>query len=172
MNPNIIIREILPAEIHKLEDMLYEAIYQPDEYNLIPRSVLEVPEVNAYIKDFGKDLDDYCLVADFEGDIVGAVWVRIISEDVKGYGYVDKQTPEFAISLFKEFRGQGVGTRLMEEMINYLSRTGYKQTSLSVQKDNYASKLYTKMGFEVIKENNEDYLMLLDLSSSDSTCKL
>lgn len=164
MNSNIKVRELLPSEIYLLEDMLYEAIYQPDENNLIPRSVLTIPEVNAYIKDFGEKTNDYCLVADLDGEIVGAVWVRIISGEIKGYGYMDDETPEFAISLFKKFRNQGIGTRLMEEMINYLRNAGYKQTSLSVQKENYAVKLYLKLGFKIISENDEDYTMLLNLS--------
>lgn len=163
MSLNTTIREILPEEIAKLKDMLYQAIYQPDENNLIPRSVLEMPEVDAYIKDFGKRADDHCLVADLDGKIVGAVWIRIISGETKGYGYVDDQTPELTISVFKEYRGQQIGTRLMIDMIDYLRKSGYKQTSLSVQKENYAVKLYLKMGFKVIRENDEDYLMVLKL---------
>ncbi|MDR0744905.1 MAG: GNAT family N-acetyltransferase [Mediterranea sp.] len=157
------IREIRPDEIYKLEDMLYEAIFQPDENNLIPRSVLEIPGVNAYIKDFGHQKDDYCLVADCNGEIIGAVWVRIISGTLKGYGYIDDETPEFAISLYKEYRNRGLGTRLMSAMIAYLHESGYKQTSLNVKKKNYAVKLYKKMEFKVIDQDEEDCLMLLDL---------
>ena len=159
----MIIRELKPDEIFNLEDMLYEAIYQPDEDNLIPRSVINVSEVNVYIKDFGKWKDDCCLVADSDGEIVGAVWVRIISGEIKGYGYVDNQTPEFAISLFKDYRNKGLGTQLMSRMVDCLRGKGYKQASLNVKKENYAVKLYRKMGFKVIDENEEDYLMLLDL---------
>ena len=159
----IVIREIRECEIEKLEDMLYEAIYQPDEQTPIPRSVLYVPEVYVYIKDFGKSKDDYCLVADFYGKIVGAVWVRILSGEPKGYGHINEKTPEFAISLFKEYRNQGIGTNLMNKMIDYLKDSGYAQTSLSVQKENYAVKLYSNLGFEIIDEKDEDYLMLLKL---------
>lgn len=162
---NVTIREIKQSELGILEDMLYEAIYQPDRKNLIPRSVLNIPEVNAYIRDFGKEKSDYCLVADFEGKIIGAVWVRIISGDIKGYGYVDDNTPEFAISLFEEYRNQGVGSLLMAAMINYLCESGYKQTSLNVKKGNYAVNLYRKMEFEVIREDDEDYLMVLKLKN-------
>ncbi len=161
---NVSIREIKECEIRILEDMLYESIYQPDQENPIPRSVLKIPEVNAYINDFGKTPDDYGLVAEYNGQIIGAVWVRILSGEVKGYGNIDDETPEFAISLFKEYRNRGIGTRLMETMIDYLRKRGYKQTSLSVQKENYALRLYQKLGFEVIGENNEDFLMLLKLS--------
>ena len=160
----VVIREIRKCEIEKLEDMLYEAIYQPIEQIPIPRSVLNVPEVYAYIKDFGKSKDDYCLVADFHGEIVGAVWVRILSGEPKGYGNIDEKTPEFAISLYKEYRNQGIGTQLMGKMIDYLRDSGYSQASLSVQKENYAYKLYNNFGFEIIDENNEDYLMLLKLN--------
>lgn len=163
--PNIAIRKITQSELGILEDMLYEAIYQPGRNNLIPRSVLSIPEVNAYIRDFGKEKADYCLVADFEGKIIGAVWVRIISGDIKGYGYVDDDTPEFAISLFDEYRNQGIGSRLMTAMIDHLRKGGYKQASLNVKKENYAVKLYFKMGFEVIREDEEDYLMVLKLNN-------
>ena len=82
----------------------------------------------------------------------------------KGFGNVDKKTPEFAISLFKEYRNQGIGTRMMKKMITYLQKCGYEQASLSVQKENYAVRLYKKVGFEIIGENNKDYLMLLKLN--------
>lgn len=159
---NIIIREIKESEFGILEDMLYQAIYQPDKKNLIPRSVLNIPEVDTYIRDFGKEKADYCLVADFEGEIIGAVWGRIISGDIKGYGYVDDHTPEFAISLLEEYRNQGVGSRLMTVMIEHLHKSGYNQASLNVKKENYAVKLYRKMGFEIAKEDEEDYLMILN----------
>ncbi|WP_436414903.1 N-acetyltransferase family protein [Petrimonas sp.] len=164
MTDNIHIREIRQNEIVALEDLLYEAIYQPDKQNPIPRSVLQIPEIAAYINDFGSKKDDHCFVADYNGKIIGAVWVRILNGEIKGYGNVDDETPEFSISLFKEYRNQGIGTAMMKKMIDYLNKKGYSQASLSVQKGNYASKLYKKLGFEVIKDENEDYLMVLKLS--------
>src|SRR5690554_2875594 len=59
MKKNLQIREIRKDVIGKLEDILYEATYQRDEQNPIPRSVLKNPEVNVYIKDFGKKKSDY-----------------------------------------------------------------------------------------------------------------
>ena len=159
----IIIREIKSDEVSILEDMLYESIYQPDETNPISREVINVPKVRVYIDNFAQKKDDYCLVADLNGQIIGAVWVRILADEIKGYGNVDNKTPEFAISLFKEYRKQGIGTMLMKKMISYLVEKDYKQTSLSVHKENYAVRMYQKLGFEIIGENNEDYLMLLKL---------
>jgi ribosomal protein S18 acetylase RimI-like enzyme len=160
----IIIREIKAREIRILEDLLYEAIYQPDEAELISREVINVPKIRAYIDDFGQRKDDYCLVAVLNDQIIGAVWVRILAGEIKGYGYIDDKTPEFAISLFKGNRKQGIGTLLMKKMILHLRKKGYGQTSLSVHKENYAVGMYQKLGFEIIGENDEDYLMLLILT--------
>lgn len=159
----IVIRKIDASEVKILEDMLYESIYQTDETNPISREVINIPKVRIYIDDFGQKKDDYCLVADLRGQIIGAVWVRILADEIKGYGNVDDKTPEFAISLFQEYRKQGIGTLLMKKMITYLVEKEYSQTSLSVQKENYAVRMYQKLGFEIIGENNEDYIMLLKL---------
>lgn len=160
---NIHIRKIKISEIPILEEMLYQSIYQKDELNLIPRSVIDIPEVKVYIDAFGQKKDDYCLVADLDGKIVGAVWVRILADKIKGFGNIDNQTPEFAISLFKEYRNFGLGTQLMNKMIVYLKEKGYQKTSLSVQKENYAVKLYKNLGFKIIDKNKDDYIMLMKL---------
>ena len=157
------IRELEPVEYGLLEDMLYEAVYQHDKNNLIPREVINIPEVRVYIDRFGEQKDDYCLVADLDGKVIGAVWVRILSGEIRGFGNTDNEIPEFAISLFEEYRGKGIGTNLMQKMIAYLKSNEYKQASLSVQKENYAANMYRKLGFEIIEENDEDYIMLLDL---------
>ena len=91
--------------------------------------------------------------------IVGAVWVRIMND----YGHIDDETPSFAISLYEEYRNMGIGTALMRDMLEFLKNKGYKRTSLSVQKVNYAVRMYQKVGFEVIDENEEEYIMVCRL---------
>jgi ribosomal protein S18 acetylase RimI-like enzyme len=156
------IRKLRADEIGVLDDLLYEAIFQPDESNLLPRDIIKQPELSVYTDHFGK-ADDCCLIAEVNGKIAGAVWTRILTGNVKGYGNIDDSTPEFAIALFKEYRNQGIGTQLMKAMILHLQEKGYKQTSLSVAKDNYAFKMYKKLGFKIIAEQEHDYLMVLQL---------
>lgn len=160
---NYIIREIKPTEIHLLKDFLYEAIFQRDEENLLPKDVINQPELNVFIDNFGKP-DDLCLVADIDGKVVGAVWTRILSGEIKGFGNIDDKTPEFAISLYKEFRNKGIGTALMKNMMHLLKERGYRKTSLAVQKDNYAVRMYKAVGFEIVAELEEEYLMVHELN--------
>lgn len=158
-----IIREIKEAELNVLENMLYEAIFQSEGREPLPRDIIEKPEISVYIDDFGKQ-GDYCLIADLDGKIIGAVWVRILAGEMKGYGNIDDKTPEFAVSLYKEYRNRGIGTALMKKMIEHLKERGYAQASLSVDKANYAVRMYKSLGFEIISENREDYLMVLKLA--------
>ena len=152
------IREIKESEYSVLPDFLYEAIFIPEGTEKPSKSIIEQPELQVYIADFGKS-DDWCLVAEIKEKIVGAVWVRIMND----YGHIDNETPSLAISLYEEYRHFGLGTALMKEMLQFLKDKGYKQTSLSVQKANYAVNMYRKLGFEVIKENEEEYIMVCQL---------
>lgn len=153
------IRKLKKSEYPLLKEFLYQAIFQRDKKNPIPRSVLDDPAVNVYVQDFGSYQEDFCLCAETKEKIVGAVWVR----NIQGFGSIDDQTPEFAISLYPEYRGQGIGTALMLAMLQHLREKGYAQTSLAVQKDNYALKMYKQVGFKIVDENDEEYIMLCKL---------
>lgn len=156
---DFILREMTKDEYILLDDFLYEAIYQGNETELVPKSIIEKPELQVYIANFNEKADDYCICAELQEKIVGAVWVR----NINGYGSVDDYTIELAISLYKEYRRYGIGTALMEAMHAHLRRKHYKKVSLAVQKLNYAFHMYEKLGFYVIDENEEEYIMVCDL---------
>lgn len=153
---NIIIRQIKCNEYSLLDDFLYEAIFIPEGVEAPPKEIINAPELQVYVQDFGKQEGDNCFVAEVEEKIVGAVWVRIMDD----YGHVEDGVPSFAISLYKEYRGLGIGTMLMKRMLEELKERGYQKTSLAVQKANYAVKMYKNVGFEIVDENAEEYIMV------------
>ena len=68
---------------------------------------------------------------------------------------------ELGISTLKEFWGQGIGSRLMEEMIAYAKENGITKINLRVRADNERAKaLYRKFGFE--KEGDDRRMMEID----------
>jgi ribosomal protein S18 acetylase RimI-like enzyme len=167
------IRTLKNTEIKILEQLLYEAIFIPEGIEKPSFDIIKTPELQVYINNFGNKIDDYCLVAEDDDEkIIGGVWVRIISGEITGFGYVDDETPEFAISLFEKYRNQGIGTKLMLAMIDYLRNKKYKQCSLAVQKANYAVKMYKNIGFQIIKEKEEEFLMLLELGNFKTNLRL
>ena len=155
----MILREIKENETEMLKDFLYEAIFIPEGIEPPAREIIEQPELKLYYDGFGIGEADYCIVADDDGKVIGAVWTRIMND----YGHIDEETPSFAISLYKEYRGQGIGTKLMKEMLSFLKEKGYKRASLAVQKANYAVKMYENVGFKTVDENDEEYIMVCEL---------
>lgn len=153
---NIKVRKWKDGEQAFLEDFLYEAIFIPEGVEAPSREIIQLPELQVYITDFGKKPDDICFLAEADGKVAGAVWVRVMED----YGHLEEGVPSFAISLYKEYRGQGIGTELMERMLQELSIRGYEKASLAVQKANYAVRMYRKVGFEIVGENEEEYLMM------------
>lgn len=154
-----IIRNLHQDELDLLDDFLYEAIYIPEGKRPPAREITKQPELRIYIESFGTRRGDHCLVADCGGKVVGAVWTRIIND----YGHVDDKTPSFAISVHQAYRGRGIGSHLMKTMLERLKEQGYKQASLSVQKENYAVKMYEKLGFMAVEETDEEYIMVCEL---------
>ena len=151
-----IIREMRETEYPLLNDFLYEAIFIPEGVEAPPKSIINLPELQVYVSGFGTQKDDKALVAEIGGMVVGVVWVRIMND----YGHVDDRTPSFAISLYKGYRGLGIGTAMMRKMIEILKDCGYEKASLAVQKANYAVRMYGKVGFEIVGENEEEFIMV------------
>ncbi len=155
----IMIRKLFPEEAYLLRDFLYEAIFIPEGVEPPARDIVERPELRIYYDDFGTGPADHCLVAEAAGRVVGAAWTRIMND----YGHVDDETPSFAISLIPEYRGRGIGTGLMKEMLTLLKDCGFKQASLAVQKANYAVRMYKDVGFKIKDENDEEFIMVCEL---------
>jgi ribosomal protein S18 acetylase RimI-like enzyme len=163
---NIKTRPIQPADYPILDDFLYHAIFIPKGEEYPPYDIIYDTEIYIYVKDFGK-ADDCGVVAvnlENDGKIVGVAWTRIIP----AYGHLDEDTPELAISALPDYRGQGVGTMLMNGLFGLLRERGYKRTSLSVQKNNPAVRFYERLGYEITDEKldrvgHEDYIMVKEL---------
>jgi ribosomal protein S18 acetylase RimI-like enzyme len=158
-----IIRPIEPKDYHLLPDFLYHAVYIPPGGKIPPYELIFKPQIFIYVKDFGNS-DDCGVVAELDNKIIAMAWARIIP----GYGNIDDKTPELAISVLPEYRGQNIGTILMEALFNELRKRGFNQTSLSVQKNNPAVRFYERLGYETIKERpdfagNMDYIMVKKL---------
>ena len=153
------IRELKLEEAKVLDTFLYEAIYIPQGVASPSKEIINKPELQIYVEEFGSKNGDLCFVAEVDSLIVGAVWVRIMND----YGHIDDETPSFAISLLKDYRNYGIGTALMKKMLEELRNKGYNKASLAVQKVNYAVGMYKKVGFEIIDENEEEYIMMCQL---------
>ncbi len=134
-----------------LWEMLYQAIHIPAGYELPPRTLLYLPDLACYVQDWGQSSDYGLLARDLTtGTSLGAVWIRLLTGENKGYGYVDDQTPELSIAVLPQYRGQGLGTALLSDLISTVS--GYTAISLSVSASNPALRLYKRFEFKVVSQ--------------------
>ncbi len=157
-----IIRTMREDEYPLLREFLYEAIFQEAVDSPLSKTIINQPEISQYIRYFGTQKDDDCLCAEINEKVIGAVWVRCM----EGYGTIDKHVPEMAIALFETYRGQGIGTCLIRHMLKRLKGKGYARVSLSVQRKNPAWHLYHRIGFDIISEQDEEYIMAYDFKEN------
>jgi ribosomal protein S18 acetylase RimI-like enzyme len=153
------IRPAGPQDVRFLRDMLHHAFYRRET----PTGDEEQPTYR-YVAAWGRKGDAGVIAID-EGFPVGAAWYRLFREGEPGYGFVDEQTPELAIAVVPSRRGRGLGTELLEALMDRARKEGFPALSLSVESDNPAIHLYESFGFRRVRENGTHVTMQADLSS-------
>ena len=77
----------------------------------------------------------------------------------------DERTPELAIAVVPSARGKGVGSALIDALLERARGDGYPSISLSVDRNNAgAIELYARHGFERVGEQADSVTMLASLS--------
>ena len=94
---------------------------------------------------------------------VGAAWWRFFSQSDPGYGFVDDRTPEVSIGLVADARRRGIGTALLEALIEEAIGRALPALSLSVEPDNPAMALYQRLGFVAVGRVGGSVTMMLKL---------
>ena len=125
------------------------------------RPVTRTPEWPAFLSGWGR-LGDAGVIC--EGDRqLGAAWFRLFPADEPGYGFVGPDVPELTVGVEPPSRGRGIGTRLLETLIEVARTCGYRAVSLSVEPDNTARQLYERLGFVRVADDGGAWTMLLTL---------
>ena len=89
---------------------------------------------------------DYGLVAE-EPAPVGAAWYRTYADADHGHGFVAEDVPELSIAVIASRRHEGIGRRLLSDLIEASVAQGCRALSLSVAENNPARELYESAGF-------------------------
>jgi len=145
-----------------LREMMYEAIYVPENEKSLPLSTLENPLISKYIDTWGRK-GDFGIMAKTDGINIGAIWIRYFSSKNRGFGFINGNIPELSMALKREYRNQGFGTEMMKRFLNMSGERGIQSISISVDKRNRAFSFYKRAGFKVVSENKEDYVMRIDI---------
>jgi ribosomal protein S18 acetylase RimI-like enzyme len=153
------IRPITPADEPFLWEALYHAIYVAPGDTPPERDIVSHPTLARYVRDWG-DANDlgFIAVAEENRQSIGAAWIRLLTGDNKGYGYTDDTTPELSVAVLPEYRGKGIGTELLIHLLQAAS-IHHRSVSLSVESGNPASRLYRRLGFEIVSTSGTSLVM-------------
>ena len=154
---NLQIRPLTPADEDFLWEAVYHAIYVPAGESQPPRSILGDPNIARYVQSWGR-AGDFGFAAKLAGRPIGACWGRLWTEDDRGYGYIDPQTPELSLAVWPGHRAKGIGTRLLKALLVEANR--FDGVSLSVSSINPAVRLYDRMGFERVNVQGSSLVMM------------
>jgi GNAT superfamily N-acetyltransferase len=146
-----VIRRGNRQDVRFLRDMLRHAFYW--------RSGTGVQDALwRYVSGWGRR-GDMSVIALEGGFPVGAAWFRLFTRDEPGFGFVDEQTPEVAIAVVPSRRGRGIGSELLEALIEVAKEQGYDALSLSVAAESPAMHVFEKEGFSKTEQTDGSWTM-------------
>jgi ribosomal protein S18 acetylase RimI-like enzyme len=154
------------SDLEFLRAMLLEAAYRPGNTRPSVDEMSRTPEIARYIADWGRAGDTAFVAVDEQGRQLGAAWYRLFSPDEPGFGFLDSATPEVSIGVVPSWRGQGIGSALLEALIERARKDGFWALSLSVNPENPAVALYERLGFSRVPSRDEHWTMRLDLTNA------
>jgi len=114
-----------------------------DEVN---KSLTDIPKLSIYSEFYGytsKDLGLYALV---DNQLAGAVWIRRLNTDHGSNGYINDDTPILNIAVLPEYRRQGIGSQMIEQLFIEAGAL-YENISTSIVHDSPAISFYERHGF-------------------------
>ena len=158
------IRPALASDAGFLADMLVEAVNWSTEWRPKSRDrVLSAPDSAHYVTGWPRDTD-LGVLADADGQPVGAAWLRFLPASDPGYGFVAADVPELTIGVAAGWRGRGVGRALLRAIAGQARARGIARISLSVERKNYAQRLYLSEGYRVVDSSGaQSDTMIKDL---------
>ncbi len=160
MAEQLIIREISKHEIEYLKRALYNALYVHPGEKEFDRDIVNSSTWSKWYSNWGRG-GDHAQVVEVDGAVVGAAWCRQFSQADGSFGFVSTTIPELTISIEKEYRGRGLGKRLLLNLIARLTALGYPGLSLNLDGRNKpAAALYQALGFNVVRDGSHPTMLL------------
>lgn len=156
---NITIEKASPADAAEILAYLKQVGGETDNLTFggegLPISVEAEAE---YVAGMADSRDNVMLVAKENGRIVGTAALSRLPRRMAHRG-------DFCISVAKECWSKGIGSQLLEEILDFAKANSFEVLDLQVRSDNVrAIHLYEKYGFEKIGEHpaffkmNENYI--------------
>lgn len=145
------IRPATSEDSRFLADMLVEAANWSHLHTRSRVAVLEDPHISPYIAGWMRPGDFGSVAQDAHGIAIGACWGRLFPANAPGYGFVAVGVPELTLGVNTQWRAQGVGRALLQAVGRQARAAGHSRLSLSVERANFAQRLYVSEGYITVE---------------------
>jgi GNAT superfamily N-acetyltransferase len=152
-----VIRRGNRQDLRFLKDMLRHAFYWR------AGGAVEDASLWRYVSGWGRR-GDAAVVALEGGFPIGAAWFRLFARDEPGFGFVDEATPEVSIAVVPSRRGRGIGSELLDALIEVAREQGYEGLSLSVANESPAMHMFEQQGFDKVEQTDGAWTMRINLA--------
>jgi ribosomal protein S18 acetylase RimI-like enzyme len=158
----VLLRDATAEDVPALTAALFQAVNWNSTVRFALPDILANPQLAHYVSGWPRP-GDFGIVAVADSAPVGAAWCRTFLAEGPGYGFVAADVPEASIGVAPAWRGHGIGTALLDELIARARANGLRAISLSVESGNRARALYERAGFRVVRRVADSDVMVLEL---------
>ncbi len=121
------------------------------------QSIYNTDQVNGYLEGdldrFFDGRDEWISIAMDEDKIIAFLSIEVHHEEEE-YIYLDD------LSVTKQYRNNGIGTRLIQNAESYAKEINIPTVCLHVEKSNAAAfRLYERLGYKICQDQGSRYLM-------------
>ena len=161
---NITYREAEPSDAGKFLEYCKIVGAETDNLTFGAEGLsLSISQEADFIRKFAGNPGSIMLVAFDEGELIGTGAVSVISGKPR---FAHRR--EIAISVRKDYWGKGIGTGLMNLLLDFAKKSGAEVLELEVRSDNEAAiALYKKFGFEKAGQNEKFFKINGEFFSAD-----
>ncbi|HJR24826.1 MAG TPA: GNAT family N-acetyltransferase [Acidimicrobiales bacterium] len=134
------------------------AVWRPDKPTPTADQVMADERYAMYLAGWPRH-GDVGLIAEQDGP-VGAAWYRMYTEASHGHGFIAEDVPELSIAVIASRRHEGIGRRLLSDLVEVSVAQGHPAISLSVVEANPARGLYESIGFQPVSKRGSTWTMI------------
>lgn len=158
------LREATAADRDLLVDLVVAAVDWADGEDAWTRGrVLADDHLVRYVEGWPRAGDAGLVAVGDDGVTpLGAAWLRVLTAERPGYGFVADDVPELSIAVLAGGRGSGAGSALLDGCLRLAREAGHPAVSLSVEDGNdRARAMYRRRGFVPVgRVGGSDTLLL------------
>lgn len=142
---DLMIRRAAPADASEILEFIKQVGSETDNLSFGAEGLPFTPEAEAaYLRQIENSCDDIMLTAKIDGKIVGTASLSRLPRRMGHRG-------EFSVTVLKQYWNQGIGNRLMCQILELAKKHSFEIIDLQVRSDHArAIHLYEKYGFQKI----------------------